>query len=199
MKRISLLAASFVLSVIAAGSAFSQAPAQTGGKIGWLDTGAFADEKAGGITKYINALKALELEMKPRVTELQGIQTKMKTISDDLTKMQSNPAIPIDQKAFAAKQEEGQRLQREGEFKKKEYDASLESRSQALLGPIQNDISKAIQEYAKARGYTVILDIDKLGQAGIILALDGTADVTKDFVTFYNARPGSTATTATPK
>jgi outer membrane protein len=199
MKRISLLAASFVLSVIAVGSAFSQAPAQTGGKIGWLDTGAFADEKAGGITKYINALKALELEMKPRVTELQGIQTKMKTISDDLTKMQSNPAIPIDQKAFAAKQEEGQRLQREGEFKKKEYDASLESRSQALLGPIQNDISKAIQEYAKARGYTVILDIDKLGQAGIILALDGTADVTKDFVTFYNARPGSTATTATPK
>ena len=199
MKRISLLAASFVLSVIAAGSAFAQTPAQTGAKIGWLDTGAFADEKAGGITKYINALKALEVEMKPRVVELQGIQTRMKTISDDLAKMQSNPAIPVDQKVFAAKQEEGQKLQREGEFKKKEYDATVDSRSAQLLGPIQSDISKAIQDYAKDRGYTVILDIDKLGQAGVILALDGSADVTKDFITFYNARPGSTATTAVPK
>jgi Skp family chaperone for outer membrane proteins len=197
MKRISLLAASFILAALAAVPALSQTAPATG-KIGWLDTGAFAAE-TGGITKYVTALKAINAEMQPRVTELQTLQAKIKTISDDLTKMQSNPAIPVDQKAFAAKQDEGQRLQREGEFKKKEYDAAVEKRSGEVLGPITGDILKAVQDYAKAKGFTVILDIATLDQAHAILALDPSADVTKDFIVFYNARPGSTATVAAPK
>ncbi len=197
MKRISLIAVSCILSALMAASAFSQA-APGAGKIGWLDTGAFADEKAG-ILKYVNAAKAVDSEMRPRVTELQTIQAKLKTISDDLNKMQSNPAVPINQSAVLAKQDEGQRLQREGEFKKKEYDAAVEKRSSEVLGPISADISRAIEDFAKAKGYAVILDIDKLGQAGVILALDPAANITKDFIVFYNARPASTATTASPR
>ena len=195
MKKISLLAVSFIFVAFLAVSSFAQAGA---GKIGWIETAAFGDEKEGA-TKYINALKALDAEMKPRVTELQGIQTRLKTISDDLAKMQSNPAIPVEPKVAAAKQEEGQKLQREFEFKKKEYDAALETASGRTLGPVSADISKAIQEYAKAKGYSVILDISALAQANVILALDGTANVTKDFVIYYNARPAGTATTAAPK
>jgi hypothetical protein len=37
-----------------------------------------------------------------------------------------------------------------------------------------------------------------LGQAGVILALDKTADVTDEFIKFYNARPAGSAIT-TPK
>ena len=199
MKRISLLAVSFILAAVMAVSAFAQAGAQPGaGKIGWLDTGAFADEKEG-ITKYLGALKQIDAEMKPRVTELQAIQAKLKTISDDLNKMQSNPAIPIDQKAFAAKQDEGQQLQRTGEFKKKELDAAVEKRSNEVLGPITADILKAVQEYAKQKGYAVVLDIAMLDQAHAILALDPSADITKDFITYYNARPATTATTSAPR
>src|SRR4029079_9375152 len=106
-----------------------------------------------GITKYLGALKQIETEMKPRVTELQTLQARLKAISDDLHKMQSNPAIPVDQKAFAAKQDEGQRLQREGEFKKKELDAAVDKRNQELLGPVTNDILKAVQDFAKQKGY----------------------------------------------
>jgi Skp family chaperone for outer membrane proteins len=133
------------------------------------------------------------------VTELQGIQTRIQSIAAEIQKMTGNTAVPVDQKALAAKQDEGQRLQREGEFKKKEYDAAVERRSNELLGPISADISRAIQDFAKARGYTVILDIDRLGQAGAILSLDPSANVTKEFITFYNMRPAAAATATATK
>ncbi len=174
--------------------------AQTGtGKIGWIDTGMFADEKEG-VTKYLTALKALQTELKPRLTELQTLDTRIKTIADDLQKMQANPAVPVDQKAAQAKQDEGLRLQRELEFKKKEYDAALSKRGGEVLGPIQADIFKAIQAYAKKNGYTAILDISALANENLnaILALDETANITKAFIASYNTA-GPTASTGTPK
>lgn len=198
MKRFSIFAVSFVFAAVFAVSAFGQPGA---GKIGWIDTGAFGgdDKGVGGVTKYVNALRALDNEMKPRVVELQALQSKLQTIADDIKKMTSNPAVPVNESAVRAKQEEGQRHQREFEFKKKEYDAAVEARSPQLLGPVSSDISKAIQEYAKQKGFSGILDIDKLGQAGVILWLDPTSDITKDFITYYNTRPATTATTATPR
>ena len=198
MKRFSTFALSFVFAAIFAVSAFAQAGAQPGmTKIGWIDTGAFADEKEG-VTKYIAALKALDAEMKPRVTELTSIQTKVKTIADDLNK--PVPAnVPVDQKALLAKQDEGQRLQREFEFKKKEYDAAVEKRSSEVLGPVSADISKAIQDFAKSKGYAVVLDIAALASQNAILALDPTSNVTKEFIAYYNTRPATTATAVTPK
>jgi Skp family chaperone for outer membrane proteins len=198
MRRISIFAFSLVCVGLFSFAAFAQPGAPGTGKIGWIDTGAFGDEKEG-VTKYINALKALDNEMKPKVTELQGMQTRLQNLAKEIDTMQSNTAVPVKPEAIQAKQEEGQRLQREMEFKKKEYDANLETRSGAVLGPVSADISKAIQEYAKAKGFSVILDINALAQASAILALDNTANITKDFITFYNARPATTATATTPK
>lgn len=199
MRRFNLIAVSFVFAAIFAVSASAQAPAAAATKIGWIDTGGFAAEK-GGITKYVNAYKALGNEVKPKTTELEGIQTRLKTIADDLERMRNLPAnVPFDQKAAAAKQDQGQALQREFEFKKKEYDAFLEKRGGEILGPINMDIGKAIQDFAKTKGYAVILDIDKLGQAGAILALDQTANITNEFIAFYNARPAGAATASVPK
>ncbi len=197
MNRITLLAVSFVFAAVFAVSTFAQAPAAT--KIGWLDTGAFGDEKEG-VTKYINGLKALDTEMKPSVIALQTMQAKLKTISEELTRAQNSPPnVPIDQKAIQAKQEEGQKLQTDFEYAKKKYDAAVEARSGQILGPISADISKAIQDFAKVKGYAVVLDINALAQANAILALDGSANITKEFITYYNQRQPTTATTATPK
>lgn len=202
MKRVSIFfvslvfAAVFVVSATAQGGGTAQ-PAQTG-KIGWINTAAFADEKEG-VTKYLNALKALDAEMKPRVAELQGIQTKVQNIAKELQTMQANTAVPVKPEAIQAKQEEGSRLQREFEFKKKEYDAAVESRSGAVLGPVSEDISKAIETFAKQKGYSVVLDIAALANANAILVLDPTANITKEFITYYNTRPATTATTTTPR
>lgn len=62
-----------------------------------------------------------------------------------------------------------------------------------------DDIYKAIQEFAKQKGYMMILDVSKMAEANIVMALDEKALITKEFITFYNARPATTATTSTPK
>jgi outer membrane protein len=197
MKRFYFLA-SFVFLIVMASSAFSQAVPAT--KIGWIQTAAFGDDN-GGITKYLNASKALEAEMKPRVAELTALETKMKGIADDLQKMGSNPAVPINQQAAAAKQEEGQRLQLEYKRKSEDAQAAFNKRRAEVMGPITNNVMQAIQDYAKLKGYAVIIDVTALGaadQPSPVLVLDPAADITKDFITYYNTRPGTTATTAAP-
>lgn len=196
MKKFGFIAAAFLFVFVLGATAFGQVPVQT--KIGWIDTSAFNDEK-GGIVKYVNAYKALSNEVKPRETELVGIQTKIQTISAELQKMTENKAVPFDEKAAYAKKDEGERLARELEFKKKEYDAFVQRRGGEILGPLNADIGKAISDFGKQKGYVAIFDIEKLAQAGAILHLEESANVTKDFIAFYNARPAAATAAATPK
>jgi Skp family chaperone for outer membrane proteins len=206
MRKISLVVATLVFAVMSAVSANAQAGAAGPVKIGLIDSGAFGLEK-DGIVRYVNAVKALSTEMKPLETELVGMQTKMQTLADQIAKLQAVPEAARNNKDILDKQDEGQRMQREFEFKKKEYDARVEKRGTEILGPIQNDIGKAIQDFAVSKGFTVILDIDKLGRDGALLAMDPKAEVTKEFITFFNGRPATTASTnstppvpkATPK
>jgi Skp family chaperone for outer membrane proteins len=196
MKKFGFFSAAFLFVFMLGTTAFGQVQPPT--KIGWIDTGAFSDEKAG-IVKYVNAYKALANEAKPRETELIGIQTKIQTLSSELQKMTENKAVPFDEKAALAKKDEGERLTRELEFKKKEYDAFVQKRGGEILGPLNQDIGNAIKDFSKQKGYVAIFDIDKLANAGAILHLDTTADVTKDFIAFYNARPAAATAATTPK
>jgi Skp family chaperone for outer membrane proteins len=69
-----------------------------------------------------------------------------------------------------------------------------------VLGPILQEIGKAMQDFANQKGYDLILDLSKLDGAAMILAYNpAKADVTKDFITFFNARPATAATAATPR
>jgi Skp family chaperone for outer membrane proteins len=87
-------------------------------------------------------------------------------------------------------------------IKRKQEDGKIkfERRQQQVLGPILQDILKAMDDFSKQKGYALILDAAKLEGAGLILAVDiAKVDVTKEFITFYNARPATTATTAAPR
>lgn len=212
MKRYSSLAIAFlfsmVLSVAVSGQTAVPAnraavtPPQTAQpgatKIGWIDTQAFGDEKEG-VTRYIAAYKDLSAQMKPRTTELEGIKNKLEILSREIETMTKNTAVPVNQTTLQAKQEEGQRLQREGEFKQKDLEAALQSASARVLGPVSADIGKAIQEFAKQKGYAVVLDIAALANANAILVLDPSMNITKEFIAYYNTRPATTATTAAPR
>ena len=205
MRTIRLIAVSISIAALFAISAFAQAtpgaaPAATSGKIGLINTFAFDDDKEG-IKKFVSAMNSLETEFKPRQAELQTMATRLETLAKDLQTMQEQAAknVPVDQKTVAAKQEEGERLQRELKFKQDDAKASYERRYAQIMGPIQQEIGKAITEFSKAKGYAIILDVAKLDQAGIVLALDDKMDVTKEFIAFFNARPAGTASTAAPK
>ncbi|MGB7201668.1 MAG: OmpH family outer membrane protein [Pyrinomonadaceae bacterium] len=205
MKRGSLFIVSLVFAAVFAVSSFAQngGAAQPAGplKIGIINTFAFGDEKAG-ITKYINALKAINTEFTPTQTELDTMNTRLSNLAKEIQVFRDQATagrVPIDEKTVQAKVDEAEKLQRDLKFKQEDAKARYEKRQQAVIGPVMQDIGKALQDFAKQKGFTLLLDIAK-DEAGLLLAIgDEKIDVTKDFIIFYNARPSATATTATPR
>lgn len=206
MKRVSLFFVSLVFAAVFTVSTFAQTGAggaQSVGpaKIGIINTFAFGDEKAG-ITKYINAVKAINTEFTPTQTELETMNTKLSNLAKEIQVFRdqaSTGKVPIDEKTVQAKVDEAEKLQRDLKFKQEDAKARYEKRQQAVIGPVMQDIGKALQDFAKQKGFTLLLDIAK-DEVGLVLAVgDEKIDVTKDFITFYNARPATTATTATPR
>lgn len=201
MKTLRLIAVSVVFAAIFAVSALAQTTTASG-KIGLINTLNFDDDKAG-ITKYVTALNSLETEFKPISTELQTMGTNIQALQKELQGYQDivskGGKIPIAEADVQKKLESLDKMQREYKFKEDDAKVRYERRRQIVLAPIQQDIGTAIQEFTKKNGYTIMLDVAKLGEAGVILGMDEAADVTKQFIAFYNARPATTATTNIPK
>ncbi len=186
---------SFVTVLVLTLAFAAAASAQAVTKIGFINTNAFNDAKAG-ITKLVNANKQIETEFAARFKELQDGDKRLQTIVNELQNMQKLPPAQFNQTAFAAKQEEGERLQRELNYKKQDLERDVPKRRDAVIGPISSDILKVLDEYAAKNSFTAVFDTGKLVEGGQLLTLATTADITKDFITFYNARP---ATAVAPK
>lgn len=201
MKRISLFAAGFIFAAIFAVSANAQTAPAGNPRIAVIDTTAFGAKD--GITRYVNALNALENEFKPMQAELQTMVTRYQNLGKEIEALQKQATggtVPIDQSAAQKKVDEAKSL--ELQMKRKEEDANrqLERRRGEVLGPISQDIQKAIQEFAAKNGYDIILDGARLDEAGLVLAFNpAKAEITKEFITFYNARPAGAATAAAPR
>lgn len=196
MKTIRLAAASFIFGAIFAISAFAQPGANV--KVMFINTASF--EAPGGITKYTNALSTLGREMEPLRAEIRTMVARFGALEKELAQMQTqvNAATaatrPALEKQFVAKRDEYQTLEINIKRKQEDGKARFERRQAELIGPVQQDISRVMQDFAKQKGYSVIFDISKL--AGALLVYDeAKADVTKEFITFYNARSATGAAT----
>ncbi|MCS6873668.1 MAG: OmpH family outer membrane protein [Pyrinomonadaceae bacterium] len=198
MKNLIIFAA--VLIILSAVPAISQTPSGT--KIAVINTLAFDDEKTG-ITKYVNALNALDREFQPVKTELQTLASRIDSLTKEyntLLEQANKPNSPVSPQTLQAKREEIEKLQREAKFKQEDANAKYQSRYNTVVGPILQDIMKAMQEYAKQKGYALIFDAARLDEGQLILAVgDEKIDVTKDFITFYNARQTTSTTTTNPQ
>ena len=216
MKIVRMLAASAVVAAIAAiplyaqgtrpagttprpaaSPATSTAPANIAvpeSKIAFVNTEAFADEKAG-IARFVVALQTLQREFKPKTDEMLAIEARMQQLAKDIETLSKNPLA--DQKPIQAKQEEGGRLERERKYKKEDYDAAAAKRYRDLVDPVSADIGKELDAFRKDHGITIILDVTKLLPA--ILSADGEMDITLPFIAYYNARHPVTASSPAPK
>jgi Skp family chaperone for outer membrane proteins len=198
MKTFRLIAASMIFAAIFAVSAFAQTTT-TAAKVGLINTLAFDTDK-GGINKYVTAMNSLETEFKKDGDDLTVIATRIQTLEKEIqtiqTQLQSTAPVNKDQlqTSYNTKVDEYGKLGREFKFKQDDAKARYERRRQVVMGPILADIGKAMQEFAKAKGFTLLLDGAKLEEAGVLLAIgDDKIDATKDFIAFYNARPATTA------
>ena len=206
MKIFRAIAAVAFVAAISAGSisaqtrpagtpATSTAPTQTtanvpDSKIALVDTDAFLDEKAG-ITKLVTAAKAVEAEFQPRRTELQNLQQQIDKATADLQKVQAVQ----DPKLSAQQQDKIDTMKKDLQRKGEDAQAAYQKRLQEKLGPVYEDIGKALDAYAKARGITMVLDVTKI--QGIVSA-DGSLDITKAFIVEFNSKNPATAALTQP-
>ncbi len=201
MKIFRAIAAVAFLAVISAGSVLAQprtstpaspAPTQTGSipetKIALVNTDEFADEKTG-ITRLVSAMKRVDGEFQPRRTELGTLQQQIEKATADLTK-----AAPL-QDAKVTQQQSDKIEGMKTEFKRKGEDAqaAYQKRLQEVLGPVYDEIGKALDVYAKAHGITLILDVTKI--QGILSASE-SLDITRPFISEFNSKNPATASLA---
>ena len=206
MKIFRAIAAVAFLAAISAGSVFAQprtttpagsppATAQTASipetKIALVNTDEFADEKTG-ITRLVAAMKKVDLEFQPRRTELQTLQQQIEKATADL-----NKAAPVQDPKVTTQQTEKIEASKK-EFKRKGEDAqtAYQKRLQEVLGPVYDDIGKALDAYAKAHGITLVLDVTKI--QGIVSASE-SLDITRPFITEFNSKNPATASLTPPE
>lgn len=184
MKIVRLLIVVLFTVTILSVTTFAQTAASS--KIGFINSYAFGDEKAG-ITKYNAAVNAVNAEFMPSQKELEGMSTKLEALAKEVENLRRlNVADP---KAVGAKIDEAEKLQRDIKFKSEDAKVRFEKRQRVVMGPVMESIGKSLQAYAKQKGFTVIFDISK-DDKGFLLAIgDEKADVTRDFMAFFNALP----------
>ena len=159
-------------------------------KMAMIYSDAFLDPK-NGIARYNTLLTTLNREFQPRQAELQGLQTRIQTLGKEIEDTQAVAAPD------AIRQKRDQLAQLNTEFKRKGEDAqaAYEKRRQEIFMPLQTDIGKALEAFAKARGITVIVDGS---QVPVIYAAD-SIDITRAFIAEFNSKNPATAVVTPPK
>jgi Skp family chaperone for outer membrane proteins len=176
----------------AAGAARPAAPAAANvpdGKFAIIDTEAFGDPK-NGIARLVNAFNTVDREFKPRRDTITGLRTKyealVKQIND--TKGVAQPA------SLSALADQAETLKNDIERQQQDGQRALDKRVKELTDPIYQDISTALQSFAKQRGITLVFDVSKMG--GVMMVVDGAVDITPAFIADYNQRNPASAAAA---
>ncbi|MFL6228779.1 MAG: OmpH family outer membrane protein [Pyrinomonadaceae bacterium] len=162
------------------------------GKLALIDTSAFADEKAG-IQRIVQAVLRVNNEFQPRSTELQQLRARY----DQLVKEINDTKSLSDQQALARKADDAENLKRDIDRKSEDAKTGYEKRLREVLSPLQEDVFKALDVYAKENGISIIIDASQVP----VLYGDRALDITGNFISIYNQRnpaAGAAASTAAP-
>lgn len=159
-------------------------------KIALIYSDLFMDPKTG-IARFNTLLATLNREFQPRQTELQQLQQKIQTLTDEIEKTKS-VAEPV---ALQRKVEDLEQLKKDFQRKGEDAQAAYNKRRQDIFSPLQLDIGKALEAFAKSRGITVIIDGS---QVPVVYAAE-SIDVTRAFINDFNSKNPATASVTPPQ
>jgi len=164
-------------------------------KMGVIYTDVFLDQKTG-IAKFNNVVAKLNGEFQKVKDEITQMQTRAQALESEITKLREAPAgTPIDQRGLQAKIDQLDQLKKDIQRRGEDAQASYNRRRQELFTPLQDEIGKALEVFAKARGINVIID----GAQVPLLYAAESIDITRAFIADFNSKnPVTAATTATP-
>jgi Skp family chaperone for outer membrane proteins len=157
-------------------------------KMAMIYSDMFLDPK-NGIARYNSLLTTLNREFEPRRNELQALQTRIQTLTKEIDDTQ-NVADP---NAIRVKRDQLTQLNTDFKRKGEDAEAAYAKRRQEIFLPLQTDIGKALEVFAKAR-ITVIVDGS---QVPVVYAAD-SIDITRAFIADFNSKNPATAAVTQP-
>jgi outer membrane protein len=202
--KISHLPVVVVFVAAIAFSAFSQtkpatpatqpaAPAQTNtgtvpdSKIAVIYSTAFLDQKTG-IARYVTLVNTLNRELAPRQKALTDLNQRIQQAQDEINKLQ-NSAAPVDRTSLQSKADALEQMKKDYQRNGEDAEAWSQKRQQEIFAPLQDDIEKALEAYAKQRGINVIIDGSRVP---MVYAAD-SIDITRAFIADFNSKNPVTA------
>ena len=205
MKIVRFFAAVGLLTTVAVFASAQTKPAAPGGapaaqphaanvavpdsKMALIYSDMFLDQKTG-IARFNSLLNTLNREFQPRQTELTALQTRINTLTKEISDTQ-NVADP---NAIRTKRDQLEQAQLDLKRKGEDAEAAYNKRRQEIFFPLQKDIGTALEAFAKARGITVIVDGS---QVPVVYAAD-SLDITRAFINEFNAKNPATASMTPP-
>jgi Skp family chaperone for outer membrane proteins len=163
------------------------------GKVAVIFSAAFQDQKQG-IAKFGILVNQLNSEFKKAQDDLNQTAKTIQALQDEIKKLQETSGS--DAKTIQAKVQQLDQMKKDYQRRGEDGQTEYQKRRQVLFTPLQEDVGKALDVYAKARGITLILDASQV--EGILFAIE-TIDITRAFIAEYNSKNPATASAATPK
>lgn len=192
MNRNKLVFAFVLLAFVSATRVYGQGTVVPVSKMAVIYSEDFQDPKTG-IARFVVTLNKLNAEFQKVQDELTQTAARLKTMQDEISRLQqSGGATPAQiQVKMDTLDQQKRDYTRKGEDAKAQY----QKRQQDLFLPLQDDVSKALDVYAKAHGITLIID----GSQTPILYAAESMNVTKAFISEYNLKNPATALATPPK
>lgn len=163
-------------------------------KMAIIYTDAFLDPKTG-IAKFTSVINKLNGEFQKTKDDLTAMQNRGQALETEINKLRDAPAgTPIDQPALQTKIDQLEQLKKDIQRKAEDAQAAYNKRRNDLFQPLQVEVGRALEAFAKARGINVVID----GAAVPLLYYAEGTDITRAFIDDFNSKNPVTAATTTP-
>ena len=155
----------------------------------------FLDQKTG-IAKFNIVVTKLNGEFQKLKDEITQMQQRAQALEAEINKLRDAPAgTPIDQRALQTKIDQLEQLKKEIQRKAEDAQAAYDRRRNELFDPLQQEIGRALEAFAKARNINVIID----GARVPLLYAAESIDITKAFIQDFNTKNPATAAVTPPQ
>jgi Skp family chaperone for outer membrane proteins len=162
-------------------------------KIAIIYSEAFLDAKIG-ISRFNALMTTLNREFAVKDGELKQLEQKITALNDELGKIASASSV-VAPETVNAKKDQLEQFKKDYQRKGEDAQAAYTKRRGELFAPLNDDIGKALEVYAKAHNINVIIDGS---QVPFVYAADAI-DITRPFIVEFNTKNPSTAALTPPK
>jgi Skp family chaperone for outer membrane proteins len=149
-----------------------------GGRVAVVDFGVFPAR----IAQMKRVYDSLNTQFGAQTKELQSLQDRLGALQ---AQAQQGTGTPQQQQQMTQQFEQ---LKKEFDRKKEDLDLAARRAYQTSMGPIQDRMNAALNEFARQRGIVLVVNLAQARQTGSLLYYSPGADVTDVFVDEFNKK-----------